>query len=105
MLHQELLRRPKHKASFDATWQASNAWQWNLDVLWVGTWVDGNRDFSVPRLDAPGYTTLNLATTYDLTRHLALFGRIDNLFDRHFENPIGFLQPGIGVFAGVRARF
>jgi vitamin B12 transporter len=105
VLHQELLRRPKHKASFDATWQASGAWQWNLDVLWVGTWVDGNRDFSIPRLDAPGYTTVNLATGYDLTQHLALFGRIDNLFDRHFENPVGFLQPSIGVFAGVRAKF
>jgi vitamin B12 transporter len=105
VLHQELLRRPKHKANFDASWQASGAWQWNLDVLWVGTWVDGNRDFSIQRLDAPGYTTVNLATTYDLTQHLALFGRIDNLFDRHFENPVGFLQPGIGVFAGVRAKF
>jgi vitamin B12 transporter len=105
VLHQELLRRPKHKASFDASWQATGAWQWNLDVLWVGTWVDGNRDFSIPRLDAPGYTTVNLATTYDLTQHLALFGRIDNLFDRHFENPVGFLQPSIGVFAGVRAKF
>jgi len=105
VLHQELLRRPKHKANFDASWQATGAWQWNLDVLWVGTWVDGNRDFSILRLDAPGYTTVNLATTYDLTQHLALFGRIDNLFDRHFENPVGFLQPSIGVFAGVRAKF
>jgi vitamin B12 transporter len=105
VLRQELLRRPKHKANFDATWQATGAWRWNLDVLWVGTWVDGNRDFSIPRLDAPGYTTVNLATTYDLTQHLALFGRIDNLFDRHYENPVGFLQPGIGVFAGVRVKF
>jgi vitamin B12 transporter len=104
VLHEELLRRPKHRGTFDANWQATPAWQWNLDVLWVGTWVDGNRDFSVPRLDAPGYTTVNLATGYDLNARLALFARVDNLFDRHYENPVGFLQPSIGVYAGVRVK-
>ena len=102
--HLELLRRPKHKADFDASWQATDAWQASLDVLWVGSWVDGNRDFSVPRLDAPGYTTVNLATSFDLTPHLALFGRIENLFDRHYQNPVGFLQPSIGAFAGVKVK-
>ena len=104
VLHQELLRRPKHKGDVDASWQATDAWQMSVDVLWVGTWVDGNRDFSVQRLDAPGYTTVNLATTFDLTPLLALFGRVENLFDRHYQNPVGFLQPSIGVFAGVKVK-
>ena len=76
----------------------------NLDVLSVGPWVDGNRDFSTSRLDAPGYTTVNLATKYDLTPRLALHGRIDNLFDRHYQNPVGFLQPSIGIYAGIRVK-
>jgi vitamin B12 transporter len=104
VLHQELLRRPKHRGDFSASWQATRAWLLSLDVLSVGTWVDGNRDFSVMRLDAPGYTMVNLATTCDLTQHLALFGRIDNLFDRHYQNPVGFLQPSIGVFAGIKVK-
>ncbi|HTD30285.1 MAG TPA: TonB-dependent receptor [Steroidobacteraceae bacterium] len=103
-LHEELLRRPKNKGTLNASWQATHAWLLNLDVLWVSTWVDGNRDFSVPRLDAPGYTTVNLAATYDLSKHLALFGRIDNLTDRHYQNPVGFLQPGFGVFAGIKVK-
>jgi vitamin B12 transporter len=102
VLQQELLRRPKNKGTFLAQWQATRAWQLSLDVLAVGTWVDGNRDFSVPRLDAPGYTTVNFATSYELTRHLTLFGRINNLFDRHYENPVGFLQPSIGAYAGIK---
>ena len=104
VLHQELLRRPKHKGTYLASWQATSAWRLNLDVLWVGTWVDGNRDFSIPRLDAPGYTTFNLATTYDLSPQLALLGRIENLFDRHYQNPVGFLQPSIGIYAGIRVK-
>ncbi len=104
VLHEELLRRPKHKGNLNATWQATDALLLNASVLTVSSWVDGNRDFSIPRLDAPGYTTVNLAASFDLSQQLAVFGRIDNLLDRHYENPVGFLQPGIGVFAGIRAK-
>ena len=104
VLDQQLLRRPKNKGTLLAQWQATSAWLLSLDVLAVGTWVDGNRDFSVPRLDAPGYTTVNVATSYELNAHLALFARIANLLDRHYENPVGFLQPSIGAYAGIRLR-
>ncbi len=104
ILQEELLRRPKHKANFDAGWQVAHDWSLNLDVLIVGTWVDGNRDFSITRLDAPGYVVLNLASSYDLTPRLALFGRVNNLLDHHYQNPIGFLQPSLGVFGGLRVK-
>jgi vitamin B12 transporter len=104
VLEQPLLRRPKHRGSFVATWQVTRAWQWNLDVLAVGNWVDVSRDGLTSGLSAPGYTTVNLATSYDLTPRVALFARVDNLLDRHYENPIGFLQPSIGVYAGLKVR-
>ena len=102
VLEQELLRRPKNKGTLLVQWQATSAWLLSLDVLAVGTWVDGNRDFSVPRLDAPGYITVNVATSYELNAHLALFARVNNLLDRHYENPVGFLQPSLGAYAGIR---
>ena len=101
--HQELLRRPKHKGTVDARWQATAALLVNLDVLWIGTWADGTRDTFAP-ITAPGYTTVNLAATYDLSEHLALFARIDNLFDRTYQDPTGFLHPRIGAFAGVKLK-
>jgi vitamin B12 transporter len=104
VLHEELLRRPKHKVNLNATWQATDALLLNASVLTISGWVDGNRDFSIPRLDAPGYTTVNLAASFAVSRQLAVFGRIDNLLDRHYENPVGFLQPSIGVFAGIKAK-
>jgi vitamin B12 transporter len=104
ILHQELVRRPKNKGTFNAEWHATDALLFDVNVLSVGTWVDGNRDFSIPRLDAPPYTTVNLATSYDLNARIAVFARIDNLFDRHYENPVGFLQPSIGAFAGIKLK-
>jgi len=29
---------------------------------------------------------------------------VDNLFDRHYQNPVGFLQPSLGAFAGIEAK-
>ncbi|TLZ34667.1 MAG: TonB-dependent receptor [Gammaproteobacteria bacterium] len=104
LAHQELLRRPKHKGTLNVSWRPREALLLDLSVLSVSTWVDGNRDFSIPRLDAPGYTTVNLAAAPDVTRTFTVFGRLDNLFDRRYQNPVGFLQPAFGVFAGIRAK-
>ncbi len=65
---EELLRRPKHKASLNAGWQATHALSLNATVLTLSSWIDGNRDFSVPRLSAPGYTVVNLAASFDVNR-------------------------------------
>jgi vitamin B12 transporter len=104
ILHQELLRRPKHKASLSGDWHPTQGLSVSATALTVGSWVDGNRDFSVPRLDAAPYTVVNLAASFDISSHLTVFGRIDNLFDRHFENPVGFLQPTLGAYAGIKVR-
>ena len=104
ILHEELLRRPKHKASLTGSWQATRRLSFNATVLTVGSWVDGNRDFSIPRLNAPGYTTVNLAGNFEVSGRLSVFARIDNLCDRHYQNPIGFLQPSLGAFAGIKVN-
>jgi vitamin B12 transporter len=104
VLQQELLRRPKNKATLNANWKATSALSFNTDVLYVGNWIDANRAFTIPRLNAPGYVTLNIAGNYDLTSQLSLTARIDNLLDRHYEEPVGFLQPSIGLYAGVKAH-
>ena len=103
VLQQELLRRPKHKASLNADWKATSAFSFDATLLYVGARIDDNRDFSIPRLVAPGYTTVNIAGNYQLSTALALYARIENLLDRHYENPVGFLQPSIGLFAGIKA--
>jgi vitamin B12 transporter len=104
ILHEELLRRPKHKTSLNGNWHATQRLSFNATVLTVSSWIDGNRDFTIPRLTAPGYTTVNLAANFDVNSVLSVFGRIDNLFDRHFENPSGFLQPSLGAFAGIKVK-
>ena len=99
---QELLRRPRHKGSATAFWNPLPGLTFSGTVIVLGSFVDGNRDFSVPRLKNPGFTLVNLAVNYDVSETVSVFGRIDNLFDCLYENPTGFLGPGLAVYGGVR---
>ena len=102
----ELLRRPRHKATLRNTWQATPRLSLDATILYVGSWLDGNRDFTnLTPLQAPSYTTVNLAADFAVNRHLSIYGRINNLFDRKYENPIGFLQPSLGAYAGVKVKY
>ncbi len=65
-LHEQLLRRPKHKASLNGAWQVDRRGRCRRRCSMSGSRVDGNRDFSIPRLKADGYTMVNFAGTYDL---------------------------------------
>ncbi len=100
--HQELLRRPRHKASITASWVPIEKLTLSATLIYVGERMDGNRDFSIARLRAPGATLVNLAADYKIDEKLTVFGRVDNLFDKRYENPVGFLVPGRSAFGGIR---
>ena len=98
---QELIRRPKHKASLTGTWRPLEDLSLSVTGLFVGTRIDGNRDFTATGLHAAPYYLVNLAASYQINPRVALFARIDNLLNQHYEDLIGFLRPGIGAFAGI----
>ena len=100
--NEELARRPRNKAAVSATWRVTQRLRLAPSLLYVGAEVDGNRDFSIERMMASPYATVNLAGDYDLGHGVTLFGRIDNLLDRHYQQPIGFDKPGLGAYGGVR---
>ncbi|HET6376731.1 MAG TPA: TonB-dependent receptor [Methylocella sp.] len=101
----ELLRRPRNKLTMQALWAPTDELSLSTALIFVGSFIDGNRDFSIPRLKAPGYTIVNLAANYAWSESISAFGRIDNLFDLRYQNPTGFLAPGLGAYAGLRVTY
>ncbi|HET7887060.1 MAG TPA: TonB-dependent receptor [Bradyrhizobium sp.] len=97
----QLLRRPKEKFSVTALWNPIDPLTLSATVLHVSDWSDIDRNTGAP-LTAPGYTIVNLRSDYAINDQLKLFGRIDNVANVHYQNPTGFLAPGLGVFGGVR---
>lgn len=100
---QELVRRPRDKIGVLATWAATDALSLSANVLYVGPWKDFDRAGLLATPDAtPGYTVVNLAGSYVVNSNVTVFGRVDNLFNKQYENPTGWLQPGFGIFGGVK---
>ena len=48
---------------------------------------------------------LNLGATYELSRNLRLFGRVDNVLNRTNEQWLGYASQGLRVIAGVSVSF
>lgn len=105
ILHQALERRPKDKASLDGAWQVTEAASLSATILYVGPWIDTTRDGTQSGVTVNGHTIVNLAGSYALGHGVTAFARIDNALDRHYQEPLGFLRPGLGMFGGVRVAF
>lgn len=100
----QLVRRPWHKLSLLADYSPLAAWTIALGVVYDGSRADFDAD-SFARIQRGGYTIVRLASRYALNETWTIFGRVENALDRHYEEPDGFNQPGIGAFAGIRAVF
>lgn len=99
-----LLRRPRHKGGLTATWKATDKATLSTNMQWVGSRLDsGAKDDDcvlTGKLDS--YFLVNVAASYKLTDQVELYGRIDNLFDKYYEEAWGYATPGRSAYAGVK---
>mgnify|MGYP000942824304 FL=1 len=101
----DLLRRPRRKASLQATWKPVQKLTLSATLVQVGAWTDISRDGYFPRVIAPGYTLLNLSGSYDLADGVTATARIDNIGNKQYQNPIGFRAPGLSAIGGLRMTY
>ncbi|GAB6068724.1 TonB-dependent receptor [Methylothermus subterraneus] len=101
-----LLRRPSHKGSFDADLKLWENAHLHLNVLAVGTRDDLDFNaFPARRVRLASYALVNLAASYRVNQYLEVFGRLDNLFDKRYQEALGFATSRIAGFGGVRLAF
>jgi vitamin B12 transporter len=78
----------------------------NLNVSYTGDQLDDDfGTFPATRVALDGYTLVNLAAEFAVTARVAIYGRVENLFDEDYENVFGFAPSGIGGFVGARIKF
>lgn len=103
------VRRPKHMASLSANYRfAAERGSLNLNLNYNGPQLDvffSPTTFTLDRVAIDAYTVLDLAVAWKLTASFELTGRVSNLLDEQYEEVLGFVRPGRGVFAGLRGRF
>jgi vitamin B12 transporter len=95
----QLLRRPRNKANLALIFKPEPAARIRVDYRYVGDRID----FGGTTL--PGYSLVTLAASHDHSAHTTLFVRVDNLFDRDYEEVTGFGTAGRSLYVGMTARF
>jgi iron complex outermembrane recepter protein len=113
---------PDFRLKAGAEYRISEPWKLGADIDVVGSqWLVGDESNQNPKV--PAYWTVNLHSSYQLTKNVELFGLVRNLFNQHYyvygtffetdsfpylnlTDPRTFV-PGIpfAAYAGARASF
>jgi vitamin B12 transporter len=109
---ESLIRRPTHSAELALRARVLDRASLGGSVTYVGKRddVDFNQ-FPSQRVELPAYAIVDLATEVELLRPAAgrvgLSGvlRVENLFNQHYDQVVGFPGRPRGVFGGARFRF
>jgi len=93
-----LLRRPVHSGNITLN---ANYWRmnWNLSGYFTGERFDYNFPGQIVN---PGYALINLAATYNLARGFSIYGRINNLANKRYQEVYGFPALGREFRIGVK---
>lgn len=101
------IRRPRHSGALSATYRFySDRAMVRLSTRFNGAMSDNAFiGASLTRQKIGGYVLVNIAASYKVTRWLEVYGRIENAFNRRYEEVFGFRGTRIGAFAGIRLRY
>lgn len=103
----ELVRRPKHSANAGLAYQITDKLGSSVSVSYVGKRTDNYWDanYVSHTVKMPSYTLVNLGTNYQITKNVNIYANLNNLFDKKYENIIGYGQDGRNVYVGLKGSF
>lgn len=106
---QREVRRPRHLASLGVNYRfAQNRGNLNLNINYTGEQLDLFFDpvtFTPEIVVLDSFLVTDLAASWQLTEHLELVARVQNLTDEDYEEILGFVRPGRAWYGGLRGRF
>lgn len=95
-----LARRPKHQATLGLGWRPVDNLSTDATLRMVGAQFDSATGNTVG-----GFATVDLAAAYDLTEDVQLFGRVENIADKQYQEVDTYGTPGRTAYLGIRAAF
>lgn len=94
----KLLPRRTKQYGTAAVGQRIDSFEWRIEMQAS----DYRYDNVANTTKLPGYAIFNLYGAYNLTSELALFARINNLFDRDYQLAADYATSGVNAFVGLR---
>ncbi len=103
---EKLIRIPEHSFSFNAGY-SRNAFGFNLSGNYVGSRDDVDwSEFPSTRVKNDSFFIVDAAASYEISLKsfvdkIRLFSRVNNLFNKDYEDVFGFSSPGFSMISGV----
>lgn len=97
----ELARRPKHLANIGLSYQITEKLGTDVNVSYVGKRIDTYPQ----RTKMPSYTLANFGMNYQVIPNLTVYAHLNNLFDKKYENILGYGQDGRNIYVGLKGSF
>ena len=98
-----LFKRPLHSANLIANAHFGRM-NWNLGTYYVGRRTDS--DFDGLGITSDGsYVRVDLASSIELGHGLSTEARVQNLFNRHYSDAVGYPALRLNYMAGMRYRW
>lgn len=97
----KLIRRPRNKYNLKLNYQPTEKVNTTLMLNYFGSRWDNTNNTRKMK----GYTKVDLTASYQINKDVQIFGRIENLFDRIYEEVLGYATPGISLYAGSKITF
>ena len=100
-----LLRRARLKIATDVNLYPSEASKITVQFTYIGNRDDNDfSTFPATRTRLGGYPVFNISGSYQLTTQLELFARVENIFDKEYEEVLGYGTYGAAAFGGIRVK-
>ncbi len=97
----QLARRPSQSANVSADYR----WTPQLETGATLTMVGASYDDAANRNRLQGYVLADIRASFDVTKQISVYGRIENLFDEKYETARLYGTLGRAAYAGVRLRY
>ena len=101
------VRRPRNTANINLNYKfLNNRANANLNASFTAKQIDTTflpvPPFTQARVTLGSYTLINLAGSYKITDKLSLYGQVDNLLDKDYQDVFSFQTPGLSGIVGLK---
>lgn len=100
-----LPRRPRNEIYVSGSYLWFNKLRTTIEAKWVNAREELNPNFFGPLRDIEDYNFVNVAAEYEISPHMSIFGRVDNLTGEHYSEVFGFPALGTACYGGMKIRF
>jgi vitamin B12 transporter len=97
----QLPRQPRNTANLSASY----VWPIKLTTIVALRYADRTFDDAANTIPLQSYVLWDIRASYPLRPHLEVYGRIENLTDKHYETAYQYGSLGRAAYAGVRYSF